>query len=414
MPGRTWIIAPDTDSLERRWERLIKAPKGEREALFHPHLRGGKPGDKHLEKVVLIPLSGFPQRSKPVSSDTTTDHPIQYAFRSFDRQWIIPDSRLINQPNPELWAARSERQLFLTALSRTSPRNGPAVTLTGLVPDLDHYKGSFGGRVIPLWRDRNAETSNFRPQVLQVLSERIGTTVQPEELFAYIAGIAAHPAFTARFKSDLSTPGLRIPLTADAAIFQKAVKVGRRVVWLHTFGERMADASESRPAGPPRVLPKRRPTIPAEGTIPQDAANMPDSLSYDASARRLYVGSGYIENVEPEVWNYEVSGKHVLRQWFSYRKRNRERPIIGDRRPPSRLAEIQPDHWLSEYTSELMNVLNVLTLLVELEPEQAKLLDEVCEGSLISVTDLKEAGALEPVVAQNRRRSAQAGPRLFD
>jgi hypothetical protein len=40
-------------------------------------------------------------------------------------------------------------------------------------------------------------------------------------------------------------------------------------------------------------------------------------------------------------------------QWFSYRKRNRERPIIGDRRPPSKLGVIQPDHWLAEYTTEL-------------------------------------------------------------
>jgi hypothetical protein len=60
------------------------------------------------------------------------------------------------------------------------------------------------------------------------------------------------------------------------------------------------------------------------------------------------------------------------------RKKNRERPIIGDRRPPSKLGEIQPDHWLSEYTTELLNVLHVLTLLVELEPDQAKLLEVIC------------------------------------
>ena len=60
------------------------------------------------------------------------------------------------------------------------------------------------------------------------------------------------------------------------------------------------------------------------------------------------------------------SGKRVLTQWFSYRKKNRERPIIGDRRPPSKLGEIQPDRWLGEYTTELLNVLNVLGRLVAL------------------------------------------------
>ena len=83
------------------------------------------------------------------------------------------------------------------------------------------------------------------------------------------------------------------------------------------------------------------------------------------------------------MWAYQVSGKQVLTQWFSYRRKTRERPIIGDRRPPSPLGDIQPDHWLPEYTTELINVLNVLALLVELEPQQASLLERVCAGPLI-------------------------------
>jgi len=122
------------------------------------------------------------------------------------------------------------------------------------------------------------------------------------------------------------------------------------------------------------------PRMPKEGRISDDPDSMPDEIEYDATKQRLLVGQGYIEKVPPAVWRYEVSGKRVLTQWFSYRKKNRERPIIGDRRPPSKLGQIQPDHWLAEYTTELINVLNVLTLLVELEPEQAQLLEAICEG----------------------------------
>jgi len=107
---------------------------------------------------------------------------------------------------------------------------------------------------------------------------------------------------------------------------------------------------------------------------------MPDEIEYDESKHRLLIGKGFIDNVPAAVWQYEVSGKRVLTQWFSYRKKNRERPIIGDRRPPSKLGEIQPDHWLAEYTTELLNVLHVLTLLVEMEPAQAKLLEAICGG----------------------------------
>jgi hypothetical protein len=33
---------------------------------------------------------------------------------------------------------------------------------------------------------------------------------------------------------------------------------------------------------------------------------MPDEIDYDASRQRLLVGGGYVENVPPEVWGYEV------------------------------------------------------------------------------------------------------------
>src|SRR5947208_8512586 len=110
---------------------------------------------------------------------------------------------------------------------------------------------------------------------------------------------------------------------------------------------------------------------------------MPDEIGYDQPQHRLLVGQGFVENVPAAVWRYEVSGKQVLRHWFSYRKANRERPIIGDRRPPSKLGDIQPDHWLAEYTAELLNVLNVLGRPVGLESAQADLLARICSGEPI-------------------------------
>ncbi len=112
---------------------------------------------------------------------------------------------------------------------------------------------------------------------------------------------------------------------------------------------------------------------------------------------------------------YEVSGKQVLLQWFSYRKRDRERPIIGDRRPPSPLGFLQPDHWLAEYTTELINVLNVLGWLVELEPPQAAVLEKICAGPMITADELRTAGALEASsVPKWSGRVAEETPDLFD
>ena len=172
--------------------------------------------------------------------------------------------------------------------------------------------------------------------------------------------------------------------------------LGWRIVWLHTFGERFADAAEGREPGAPRLPVGRRPQVPKGGAIPSTAEGMPDTLAYDTDKQRLQVGSGYIEPVPPAVWHYQVSGKKVLVQWFSYRKKHRERPIIGDRRKPSELGDIQPDHWLPEYTTELLNVLNVLGLLVELEPQAAALLGRICAGPLVTKAELQVAGAFFP------------------
>ena len=406
MSGRTWVVAPDADSLKRRWEELLRAQEPEKRAhLFHPHLRNGQPGDRHVAKPgksLLAPFASLAsvefglansdsadeQEAKIAKEATRLQSPVRYGFRSFDRQWIIPDARLINQPNPGIWEIRSDAQVYFTALSRSSPRNGPAVTITGLVPDHDHYKGSASGRVFSLWQDGTPTKGNITYPAIAALTKTYGAAPTAQDVFAYVAALLANPSFTEKFKADLVRPGLRVPLTADKKLFAKAAEIGREVIWLHTFGDRFADPAQGRPAGQPKLPDAERPKVLAGHPIPDTQQGFPDSIDYDPTKRELKIGTGVIAPVAPEVWAYEVSGKPVLKQWFSYRRKNREKPQIGDRRPPSPLGEIQPDHWLPEYTTELLNVINVLGLLVKLEPKQAALLDEIVDGPLISASKL--------------------------
>lgn len=163
MPGRTWVIAPDADLLRRRWAALVTAAPGDKARLCHPHLRNGLPADKHVHKLVSESLTVDGASQLAVADETGPSiDAVGYGFRSFDRQWVLPDARLLNQPNPRLWRLASSNQMHLTAFSAESPTAGPALTITALVPDLHHYKGSFGGRVFPLWSDAAASKSNVR------------------------------------------------------------------------------------------------------------------------------------------------------------------------------------------------------------------------------------------------------------
>lgn len=397
--------------MKDRWKRLVAETDPERkELLFHPH----QGGDKTTAKIPKEHLPGNERRNVSVAKDNgPAIEPVRYGFRSFDRQWIIPDGRLINRPNPTLWRLHSSKQVVMTGLVQHSPTAGPALTVSAFIPDLHHYKGSFGGRAFPLWSNTEATTPNVPPALLAYLSSRLGRDVTGETLFAYITAMAAHPAYIARFQGELIQPGLRIPLSADAGVFFDAAGLGREVVWLHTFGERFTDPANGRPASPPRLPPDRAPRIPTGGAIPDDA----DTMDFDAGTGQLHVGTGRIERVTPAMWNYEVSGKRVLTQWFSYRRRSRERPLIGDRRPPSPLCDIQPDAWLAEYTTELLNVLHVLGRLIDLEPQQANLLDRVVSGPLITDAELRAAGAFAVpegfAVKTTRSTRDDAQPDLF-
>lgn len=415
LPGRTWVVAPDVVSLTARWSALVAEKDLEKkELLFFPTLRDGVPADRHIRKVVTDGLDGHPKRSMTVAEDVGPMVPaVRFGFRSFDRQWLIPDNRLLLSARPKLWEAWSDQQVYLVSLEKRAPENGPAATLSALLPDMNFYKGSSGGRVFQLWQDAEHTKSNIRPDVLAVISERLGGTVSGESLFAYTAAVVGHSAFTESFQADLVRPGLRVPITANRASFDKGVELGRTLIWLQSFGERYADPQQNRPKGAPRLPAGAGPRISQEGSIPSAADRFPDQIWYDETSARLHVGDGFIDNVPMDVWTYEVSGKQVLLQWFSYRKLDRTRPMIGDRRDPSTLEEIQPDGWIAEYTAELINLLHVLGLIRALEAHQAELLKEIIAGPMVSSTEFpKRAVETKPKIKRAKKVDERQGTLL--
>ena len=88
---------------------------------------------------------------------------------------------------------------------------------------------------------------------------------------------------------------------------------------------------------------------------------------------------------------------------FGYRKKN----PAGRKSSP--LDDIHTEEWPAEFTTELLQLLNVLTLCVELEPDQAKVLEQIGNGPLVTVTDLEQANVL-PVPPGTRKPPAAEPP----
>lgn len=92
---------------------------------------------------------------------------------------------------------------------------------------------------------------------------------------------------------------------------------------------------------------------------------------------------------------HEVSGRNVIDQWFSCRRKDLSRPTIVDRRQSSPLDSVQPERWPATYTEYLVKLRPVLRLLTELEPRQADLFERICTGPLIDAEMLRAQGVFD-------------------
>lgn len=355
---RKWPIAPDVDTLTRRWEALLAA--SDRGEAFR------ESGDRVIAKTYK-PLLPTQKRDKPIANlprNAPIPHVQRYAYRSFDRYWIIADGRLMSRPRPELWTAHNARQVYVTSLLTKPLGTGPAVTACAVIPDLDHFSGRGAKDVVPLFRDAAATEPNIAPGLLESLGQQYNRKVTPEDFLAYIYGLLAQPAFTKRFEKELETRELRVPLTKDGGLFEQVAEFGRRLLWLHTYAQRYT--GRDRPKG---RVPHGRARC-ARPVQPQNQ-NYPDEYAYDPTHKRLTVGAGSFEPVEPEIFEFEVSGLKVVQSWLGYRMRS------GKGRKSSPLDEIRPRRWTAAFTTELLELLWILEYTVAEYPAQEKLLDAV-------------------------------------
>ena len=387
-PGRVWVYAPDRKTLGERWRLFLAADTDSRREMF------GEARDRNLESIVR-PLPGLPDHGQVSLKDEHRPHiePVQVGYRSFDRQWVIPDHRLMVVARPDLWRVRGNRQIFAVEQNAKAITDGPGLIFTALIPDMNHYDGR-AGCTRPLFRDSAGVIPNVTPGLLEEIGRRIGGLVSAEDLIAYTAAIASHPAYTSRFLKDLEVPGARIPLTLDKSLWDQSVELGRKILWLHTYGERFIDTSAGRPKGAPKLPPTERPRCVQE--IPDTAEGMPENLGYDESTNSLLVGAGRITPVSPSVRNYTVSGMNVIDKWFGYRRKT----PAGKRRLS--LDHVVSSNWLPEWTTELLELLNVLSLLVREESNQKELLEAVCNSDLLNTEMLQHAGLIPVPIACTR------------
>ena len=373
MAGRTWVIGPSEDCLRDRWRELLRNSPEKRREAFVENATGRKAIDKALSlrapRRRLKEICRLPQ-------NTGCPEIMRFGFRSFDRQYLIADGRMIDRPCPDLWECLSPNQVYLTSLLNHPLGTGPAMTAFADMPDKHAFRGSYGGKnVFPFYRDSSAAEANILPGLLDLVTQEYGRKVTPEDILAYVYGVLAQPAFTKRFANELGTRELRVPLTKDAALFAQVCEVGAKLLWLHTYGQRFVPKGKHKGQVPKGAARCVKP-------VPGDAAGYPEKYEYNDATQTLRVGAGEFAPVPPGVFAFEVSGLKVVQSWLGYRKKNPK----GKKSSP--LDEINTDRWPSEFTTELLELLWVLEATIAEYPAQAKLLSAVAKGKCFKANEL--------------------------
>jgi hypothetical protein len=370
--GRTWVISPQEDTLRSRWRALLSVEKENRKKLFKDSPTGRKAHEAGIElppsKARLKPISDLTRKSQ-------TPDIVRFAYRSFDRQFIFADGRLLDRPGPTLWRAHSGCQLYLTSLLTKSLGAGPSITACSQIPDLDHFSARGAKDIIPLYRDNQATEANILPGLLELLAKIYKRNMMPKDVVAYVYGALAQPAFTTRHTDQLESRDLRVPITKNTALFMKVRDVGTRLLWLHTYGERFVPKGKQRGHIPRGAAKCVKP-------VPGDRENYPESFEYNETTRTLHVGDGQFRPVLPEVYEFEVSGLKVVQSWLKYRMKK------GAGKKSSPLDDIRPERWTSQFTTELLELLWVLEATEASYPAQAKLLEAVVEGPCFRAYEL--------------------------
>ena len=366
--GRTWPISPARQVLERRWQELAIADPPHRQVLFVNRPSGRKVADS---PPALYPAIGNVPSVRAMPASAESPAIARYSYRSFDRQHVLADARLLDRPGPPIWTAHSSKQVYITSLLTEVLGHGPAAVATAEIPDLHHFRGSFGGKhVVPLWRNPDATQPNITEGILETIGAAYGTVVCAERLFAYAYGVLAQPEYVERFWEELELPPPRLPITKDSVLFQRMADHGARLLYLHTYGARFAGPGDdgSVPQGMARCTK----------TVPFD--KYPADSSYDQQKHTLRVGDGEFAPVKPDVWNYSVSGLQIVKSWLDRRKLKRSG------RQSSPLDQIRPERW--DFTEELLELLWVIEATLNLQPEGTALLAKVCASELFSRDEL--------------------------
>ncbi|AXH95974.1 DEAD/DEAH box helicase [Ornithinimicrobium avium] len=185
-------------------------------------------------------------RRQPIPMPSTP--PVPTSYRPFTKQFLLPDSSLIERLGPTVSQARLGG-IFIYTVGRSSAVPFSAL-ITDVAPNLHLTGAGSGGAVWSRWRYEKVEDDGLLPldsdegevidgyrkidnitdHALRMFWDAYGDRVTKDDIFHYCYGLLHSPDYRESYAADLKKSLPRIPLVADPTPYMEA---GRRLSDLH-------------------------------------------------------------------------------------------------------------------------------------------------------------------------------------
>ncbi|MBX3410305.1 MAG: DEAD/DEAH box helicase [Phycisphaeraceae bacterium] len=259
------------------------------------------------------------------------------AYRPFCKQRLFY-SRVLNEmvlKTPMLFPTSAHENAAI-CVSGMGSRSGFCVSVANRLPDLSFADKSSGSQCFPLYLYEPADAKpkdgllidtaaegeivgGYRRRdaitdaALKMFRATYGPKVTKEDIFYYVYGVLHSPEYRTRFASNLKKQLPRIPLTKEAADFQRFSQAGRDLAHWHLNYETIDPYPLTEHCDVLAIEPEKLYTVTkmtyARPTAEQKAAG----LKWDKT-RILYNSHITLSGIPPEALDYVVNGKPAL-EW---------------------------------------------------------------------------------------------------
>lgn len=247
-------------------------------------------------------------------------------YRPFDERAMYYVPWMVDWPRAEVARHMLEgKNLMLITVRQVAEGAFNHVLVTDRIPEGRVTRSNRGmASMFPLFLSGSERAPNLNGEIIEDWCSRMGLrfgrggagagrgSFGPEAVLRYVYAVLHSPGYRRRYGELLRSEFPRVPLTGDAALFGKLVRIGGELVRLHLM---KGSATGRRRVG--------------FGGI-GDNLVAPGHPRYEASAKggRVTINRGkdgkgggqFFEGVSREVWEFQMGGYAVCRKWLADRR----------------------------------------------------------------------------------------------